>query len=108
MTTLHLDLEAAQHAIDAMLEAYKDIQALQKENRRMLVTDLYEASTWLGKSAKDFYDTYRDLDYQCYLQMEEYGKLITALVQEVKTWQAGALHLHYNPKNLAPPGVYRV
>jgi hypothetical protein len=104
MTTLNLNLEIAQQVLTQMSTVYEDFRVLQKKHRTMLVTDLYEAANWQGKSAKNFYDTYRELDYQVYLQLEEYGKLLMVLAGEFNDWQHQAQHLSPDPSHLFPPG----
>jgi hypothetical protein len=104
MTTLNMDLETAQQVIDLMTTAYTDFQDHQKQWRTLLITDLYEAQDWLGKSAKNFYDNYRDVDHQVFLQLEEYGKAINGLVEERKSWEKMGEHLYPDPTHLFPPG----
>lgn len=104
MTTLNLNEEIAQDVIDKMMIAYTDFVECQKKFRTLLITDLYESQNWLGKSAKNFYDNYRDVDHQVYLQLEEYGKTVNGLVEEVKAWQKMAQHLSPGPEHLFPPG----
>jgi hypothetical protein len=104
MTTLNLNLEIAEQVINQMTTVYNDFRSYLKKHRAMLVTDLYEAANWQGKSAKNFYDTYRDLDYNIYLQLEEYGKMLVVLSEEFTTWQEKALYLSPDPKYLFPPG----
>jgi hypothetical protein len=104
MTTLNLNLEIAQQVLTQMATVYNDFREYQKKHRAMLVAELYEAANWQGKSAKNFYDAYRDLDYRVYLQLEEYGKLLFVLGQEFQTWQEKSLHLSPDPTHLFPPG----
>jgi hypothetical protein len=104
MTTFNLDLDIAQQVLTQMSSVYNDFRTLQKNHRAMLVADLYEAANWQGKSAKNFYDTYRELDFKVYLQLEEYGKLLVVLSDEFNTWQTQAQHLSPDPAHLFPPG----
>jgi hypothetical protein len=104
MTTLNLNLEIAQQVLTQMSAVYNDFRTYQKKHHSMLVAELYEAANWQGKSAKNFYDTYREVDYQAYLQLEEYGKMLVVLSDEFNAWQSMAQHLSPDPSHLFPPG----
>ena len=104
MTTLSLDLDIAQQVLDQMAIAYNDFIKCQNDQQTLLITDLYESGNWLGKSAKDFYDNYRELDAGVHKQLEEYKLLIVALKMEFDTWQNKGEHLSPSPEHLFPPG----
>jgi 7,8-dihydro-6-hydroxymethylpterin-pyrophosphokinase len=104
MTTLNLNLEIAQQVLDQMADVYNDFSKCQIDQQTLLITNLYESGSWLGKSAKDFYDNYRELDVKVSKQLEEYKLLIVALKLEFDTWQKRAEHLSPSPEHLFPPG----
>jgi hypothetical protein len=86
MTTLNMDLAIAETAYGRMASAVKKWAECQGENRKLMRDYLYEDQKWLGASAKNFYDTYIEVDSQINAQLFEYAKLTEALYNEMIEW----------------------
>ena len=86
MTTLNMDLAIAETAFGKMASAVKKWADCQEENRKLMRDSLYEGKNWMGASAKNFYDTYNEVDSQINAQLQEYAKLTEALYNEMIEW----------------------
>jgi uncharacterized protein YukE len=93
MTTLNMDLAITETAYGKMASALNKWAECQKQNRQLMRDSLYEAQTWMGSSAKKFYDTYNKVDSQINAQLQEYAKLTSDLNNEMLQWKNRADHL---------------
>jgi hypothetical protein len=102
MTTLNMDLAIAETAYGKLKHAVDKWVEYQKENRTLMRDSLYEAQTWMGASAKNFYDTYNEVDSQVNAQLQEYAKLTGYLNNEMLQWMNKADHLFTGGVNIGP------
>jgi hypothetical protein len=93
MTTLNIDLAIAETAYGKMANFIKKWAEFQKLNRTYMRDSLYEAENWMGASAKNFYDTYNEVDSQINAQLQEYAKLTAGFYNEMLEWIKKAEHL---------------
>jgi hypothetical protein len=86
MTTLNMDLAITETAFGKMANAVKIWADCQENNRTAMRDCLYEGNNWLGASAKNFYDTYNEVDSQINSQLQQYALLTQALYNEMIEW----------------------
>jgi hypothetical protein len=102
MTTLNIDLAIAETAYGKMANFVNNWIKYQENNRTLMRDSLYEAHTWMGASAKNFYDTYNGIDSQINAQLKEFAALTVVFGNEMLQWRNKADHLFTGGVNIGP------